>query len=76
LPRTGLDDIAWLHNVINDPRGRQIFLNTIGEATGMNALRIAVGRNKLEIDKPLVESRSTARYRQRRPHAVADHGGL
>ena len=42
--------------IVNDPRGRLVFLNTIDEPTGMNALHIAVGRNNLEVVKLLVEA--------------------
>ena len=49
-------DIARIRMIVNDPRGRLVFLNTIDEPTGMNALHIAVGRNNLEVVKLLVEA--------------------
>lgn len=49
-------DIGRLQPIINDPRGREVYLNTIDPITGMNALHIAVGRNNLEIVKLLVEA--------------------
>jgi hypothetical protein len=49
-------DMARMRTVLDDPYSRSLFLDTVDEMTGMNALHIAVGRNNLDMAKLLIES--------------------